>query len=121
LTKNIPDEKYHLSCRDTEVVDLADLRHEYTLVNSRLELVKRQPDLLAASRKCFLSHASEDRHSCQAEHFLSGSQIVSAYAQAGSYDYAMSAARSLGVDMTELFERLTIQCLRLKRRGETAL
>lgn len=55
------------------------------------------------------------------EHFLSGPQIVSAYAQAGSYDYAMSAARSLGVDMTELFERLTIQCLRLTRRGDAIL
>ncbi|KAF8574446.1 hypothetical protein K439DRAFT_1399027 [Ramaria rubella] len=104
LSKHIPDDKYHLGCRDAEVVDLADLRYEYTLVHSRLELVKRQPDLLAAS-----------------QHFLSGPQIVSAYAQAGSYDYAMSAARSLDVDMTELFERLTVQCLRLTRRGEAAL
>jgi hypothetical protein len=51
LTKNIPDDKYHKGCRDVEVVDLADLRHEYTLVSSRLELIGRQPDLLAASRK----------------------------------------------------------------------
>jgi nuclear pore complex protein Nup160 len=57
----------------------------------------------------------------QIEYFLTGPQIVSAYAQTGSYDYAMSAARSLGVDMTELFERLTIQCLRLARRGEAML
>jgi hypothetical protein len=53
LSKHIPDDKYYLGCRDAEVVDLADMRHEYTLVSSRLELIKRQPELLAASREFF--------------------------------------------------------------------
>jgi len=104
LSQHIPNNKYHESCADAEVVDLADLRYEYTLVHSRLELIKRYPDLLAAS-----------------QHFLTGAQIVSKYAQVGSYDQAMSAGRSLGVDMTELFERLTVECLRLTRRGESYL
>lgn len=122
LSRNIPDDKYHKACRDVEVVDLADLRHEYTLVSSRLELIRRQPDLLAASRKCCSTHRERTRvHVAHTEHFLTGEQIVSAYAQAGSYDYAMSVARSMGVDMKELFERLTLQCLRLARRGEAML
>lgn len=51
LTKHIPDDKYHLGRKDAEVIDLADMRHEYTLVSSRLELIRRQPELLTASRK----------------------------------------------------------------------
>ncbi|KIJ26033.1 hypothetical protein M422DRAFT_236708 [Sphaerobolus stellatus SS14] len=104
LSKHIPVDKYRLETRDAEVIELSDLRYEYTLVKSRLDLVKRDPNLLATS-----------------QHFLTDAQIVSKYAQAGSYDYAMSAARSLDVDMTELFERLTLQCLRLARRGESYL
>jgi len=81
-------------------VDLMDLRREYMLIKSRLDLTRRDPS---------------------SQHFLDDAQIVSKYAQAGSYDYALSAARSLDVDMTEVFERLTIQCMRLARRGEAYL
>jgi len=55
LTKHIPDEKYHLGCKDAEVIDLTDMRHEYTLVSSRLELIRRQPELLAASREYLIT------------------------------------------------------------------
>lgn len=55
------------------------------------------------------------------EQLLTGQQIVSKYAQEGSYDHAFSVAQILGIGMTETFERLTIQCLRLSRRGESYL
>jgi len=51
LSKHIPADKYRIDTRDAEVIELADLRHEYTLVKSRLDLVKRDPNLLATSRK----------------------------------------------------------------------
>lgn len=52
---------------------------------------------------------------------LTEQQIISRYAQEGSYDNAFSVAQIVGINMTETFERLTIQCLRLTRRGEAYL
>ncbi|GJJ16272.1 hypothetical protein Clacol_010568 [Clathrus columnatus] len=99
FAKHVPSDKYQLDSRDVEIIDLNDLQREYTLVNARLDLMKRHPDLSAPTRQ----------------------QIVSKYAQEGSYDYAFSAAQILQIDMTETFERLAIQCLRLSRRGESYL
>lgn len=43
-------DKYQSDARDAEIVDLDDMRRDYTLVNSRLDLMKRHPDLNASTR-----------------------------------------------------------------------
>lgn len=46
---------------------------------------------------------------------------VSRLTQAGLIDLAMSTARATAVDMTELFQRLTVLCLRLTAAPESTL
>ncbi|KAG1836482.1 hypothetical protein C8R48DRAFT_680501 [Suillus tomentosus] len=52
---------------------------------------------------------------------LSPASIVLRLGQANQFDMAMATARSLDVDMSELFTTLTSQCLRLSRNPETIL
>lgn len=42
-------------------------------------------------------------------------------AQSNRFNMAMATARSLDVDMTELFGHLTNQCLRLSRSPDTVM
>lgn len=41
--------------------------------------------------------------------------VVSKLAEIDCFDLAISTAQSLDVDMTDIFELLTVQCLRLAR------
>ena len=44
------------------------------------------------------------------------SSVVLKLAQTNQFDEALATARSLGVDMTDVFSELTTQCLQLARR-----
>ena len=48
LTKHIPEDKYALGKRDSEVVELKDMQYEYALLSARVELARRDPTLLSA-------------------------------------------------------------------------
>ena len=52
---------------------------------------------------------------------LSAPTIVLRLAQANRFTLAMTTAQSLSVDMTDLFNHLTIQCLRLSRNPDTVM
>jgi hypothetical protein len=60
-------------------------------------------------------------HFTPSDVLLSPASIVLRLGQANQFDMAMATARSLDVDMSELFAILTIQCLRLSRNPDTVL
>ncbi len=47
--------------------------------------------------------------------------LVSKLTHGGQYDLAMQTAKALGADMTEIFQRLSLQCLRLSAATESAM
>jgi nuclear pore complex protein Nup160 len=49
------------------------------------------------------------------EFLLPPESIVLRLVQANRFNYAMATARSLNVDMSDLFAHLTTQCLKLSR------
>ncbi|KDQ64994.1 hypothetical protein JAAARDRAFT_167821 [Jaapia argillacea MUCL 33604] len=104
LSKHIPEEKYALGKRDVEIIELADIRREYTLLAARLELARRDPSFLATG-----------------EFSSSAPSVVMRLAQTNQFSMAMATARSLDVDMSDLFARLTVQCLRLSQTPEIVI
>ena len=49
LTRNIPDDKYAEGRHDVEIVDLADIQHDYALLSAQLELLRRDPAMTVMS------------------------------------------------------------------------
>ncbi|KAF9246881.1 nucleoporin Nup120/160-domain-containing protein [Melanogaster broomeanus] len=101
LAQNLP---LSTSSTGSEIIDLDDLRFEFTLLSARLRLIRRDPTLLTAP-----------------DALLSPSLIILRLGQANQFELAMSTARALGVDMSELFAALTGQCMRLSRNPDAVL
>ncbi|KAG8960780.1 hypothetical protein FRC03_006142 [Tulasnella sp. 419] len=98
LCVDIPDDKFTPEARDElEAVQLSDVRQEYMLVLSRLDLARKYPDYDVT------------------KFAIGPADIVSRYVQDGAFDDAISAARSLQVPMNGLFENLTSRCVQLSR------
>ncbi|KAI0363723.1 hypothetical protein BV20DRAFT_957701 [Pilatotrama ljubarskyi] len=104
LSKHIPESKYGLGRRDAEMVELNDMQYEYALLSARLELARREPTLLSAG-----------------ELTLPPPSIVLRLAQSNRFNTAMTTARSLDVDMSDLFGYLTGRCLRLSRDPDAVM
>ncbi|WWD18377.1 hypothetical protein CI109_102827 [Kwoniella shandongensis] len=98
----IPEEEFAKEKRPVDIVSLADIEMEYTLVLSQLRLSSHIPDL----------------H----EHGVSVSpqEVVGLFIQRGMFDIAQTAASSLHVDMTDLFQNLASKCVELSRLPERA-
>ncbi|GBE86753.1 hypothetical protein SCP_0906340 [Sparassis crispa] len=92
LSRYIPEDKYGPGKRDMEVVELADMQYECTLLAIRLELIHRDPTLLSVG-----------------EALLSPPSVVLRLTQANRFNMAMAtgAHAQLNVDMTDLFGHLT--------------
>ena len=93
-----------------------DIHYDYTLLSAQLELTKADPTFIVGP-------GNPHYHPCCSIPSLHGSSglfsmppaIVMRLAQLNRFNTAMSTARSLDVDMTELFVHLTTQCLKLSR------
>jgi hypothetical protein len=48
LSKYIPASKFAVGKRDAEMVRMSDMQREYALVTARLDLLRKDPNLLAA-------------------------------------------------------------------------
>ncbi|KAI0643699.1 nucleoporin Nup120/160-domain-containing protein [Trametes meyenii] len=105
LSRHIPESKYALDKRDAELVELKDMQYEYALLAARVELARRDPTLLPSGVGLALPPPS----------------IVLRLAQASRFNTAMAAARSLDVDMSDLFGHLTSRCLRLSRNSDSVM
>ncbi|KAH7888083.1 nucleoporin Nup120/160-domain-containing protein [Phlebopus sp. FC_14] len=101
LARNLP---VLTSSGNCEIIDLQDLRYEQALLSARLRLIRRDPALLAAP-----------------DALLSPSLTILRLGQANQFDLAMSTARTLNVDMSELFAMLVGKCMRLSRNPEAVL
>ncbi|KAG6378387.1 hypothetical protein JVT61DRAFT_12642 [Boletus reticuloceps] len=89
---------------DSEIIDLQDLRFEYTLLSARLRLIQRDSALLTVP-----------------DALLSPSLVILRLGQANQFELAITTARALGVDMSELFAALAGQCMRLSRNPDGVL
>ena len=131
LTKHIPEDKYALGKRDSEVVELKDMQYEYALLSARVELVRRDPTLLSAGGEFSPLSAGRKTVSCfscssipsrtHADFALPPPSIVVRLAQANRFNTAMATARSLDVDMSDLFGHLAGRCLRLSRNSDAVM
>ncbi|TFK43307.1 nucleoporin Nup120/160-domain-containing protein [Crucibulum laeve] len=104
LSRHIPEAKYTVGRYDAEIVHLADMQYDYALLCAQIDIIKRDPTLLSSP-----------------EFLLPPSLITLRLVQANQFNLAMSTARSLKVDMTDLFTHLTRQCLRLSRNSEAVI
>ncbi|EPQ59509.1 hypothetical protein GLOTRDRAFT_71020 [Gloeophyllum trabeum ATCC 11539] len=104
LTRDIPRDKWAVGKSDAEIVELSDIRYEYALLSARLELMQLNPEDGSVT-----------------DHLMSPSLIVMRLAQANQFTTAMSTARSLKVEMSDLFALLTRQCLRLSRDPDVVI
>jgi len=104
LTRHIPEDRFASGKRDSEIVKLSDIIAEYALLGAQLDLVRRNPELL---------HSSATLRSPES--------VVLRLVQNNRFNLALATARTLEVDMTDLFSHLTRQCLLLSRNPEAVL
>jgi len=100
----IPEDKFTAGTRDVEILTVNDIEQEYALLNATLELLRRDPTALRSG-----------------DGLPSPWVLVSKLTHGGQYDLAMQTAKALGADMTEIFQRLSLQCLRLSAATESAI
>ncbi|KAH9482452.1 Nuclear pore complex protein Nup160 [Psilocybe cubensis] len=96
VSKHIPESKFVTGKYDAEIISLAEMEYEYILLRAQIDIIKRDPSILSSP-----------------EYLLPPALIVMRLAQANQYTQAMATARSLKVDMTDVFIHLTNQCIRL--------
>ncbi|KDE05151.1 hypothetical protein MVLG_04492 [Microbotryum lychnidis-dioicae p1A1 Lamole] len=102
LSYDIPDDELSLDTSSPpDILDLSDIRQEYTIALSRLQLAVDFPEL---ERPSFS---------------LQGESIVSLFSQTGAFDAAFQTALVLGVDMSSLFEVVTDRCVGLTMNPES--
>ncbi|KAL8286711.1 hypothetical protein RQP46_004239 [Phenoliferia psychrophenolica] len=85
--------------RPAEIVELADIRREYKVALSRLEL--SEGDEYGELGRTIIT--------------VDPSATVKAYSLRGAYESALATAHALDVDMSDLFEKLTESCVALSR------
>ena len=95
LAYHIPDQEYQPATGPAEVVELEDVRREYTIALARLHLAAKFPEVERTSFG------------------LDGEAVVALHAQVAEFDRAFAAARTLGIDMATLFGTVTERCVGL--------
>ncbi|KAH9448308.1 hypothetical protein MJO28_011854 [Puccinia striiformis f. sp. tritici] len=105
VTYYVPEEEFMGGTRDIEVLNLSDIRSEYTLVLSRLQLANELPQL------------SQPGSSRTSETYLDGSTLVPMFLNQGRVMEALEKATVLGTDVVPLFITLTQSCCRLTLEG----
>ncbi|KAH6915289.1 nucleoporin Nup120/160-domain-containing protein [Coprinopsis sp. MPI-PUGE-AT-0042] len=98
LSRYIPESRFQTSKHDACIVHLTDIRQSYTLLSAQIDIIKREPDILASP-----------------EFLLPPPVIVMRLAHHNLLNQALSVASGLGVDMTDLFIQLASQCVRLSK------
>ncbi|KAI0030435.1 nucleoporin Nup120/160-domain-containing protein [Vararia minispora EC-137] len=101
LTKYLPEEHIMGGKRNLEYVNRTDIVKEHTLLAAQLEIIRNEPALLAS-----------------ADTLLSPSGVVTRLSQGQRFNTALKTARTLALDMTEIFSNLTRECIRLARNPD---
>jgi len=123
LTRHIPEDRFASGKRDLEIVRLSDVIAESTLLSAQLDLVRKDPELLRSSGEHGTACAKRDELilDITIATLRSPESVVLRLVQNNRFNLAMATARTLEVDMTDLFSHLTRQCLRLSRNPEAVL
>ncbi|RXW24637.1 hypothetical protein EST38_g1210 [Candolleomyces aberdarensis] len=100
-SKYIPESKFTSSKYETQVVHLADIQRQHTLLSAQIAIIKRSPELLNSP-----------------EFLLPPSVLVLRLVHLNLFSQALTVANALKVDMTDLFTNLTAQCIRLSKNSE---
>lgn len=95
MAHHIPEDNFAPTSKPLELVELEDLRWEYTLVKARLYLWQFDQNIVGNSLQ------------------FSATDVVAGFSQANLFEQAMLYGRDLGEDLTHVFVRLTEQCARL--------
>lgn len=113
------------------MVELKDMQYEYALLSARVKLVRSDPTLLSSGGESRRFGPVYDRfmllvlitimYVWYPDFGLPPSSIVLRLAQANRFNTAMATARSLDVDMSDLFGHLTGRCLRLSRNPDSVM
>ncbi|KAJ3863652.1 nucleoporin Nup120/160-domain-containing protein [Lentinula novae-zelandiae] len=101
ITRNIPESRYSLGKHENEIIQLTDIQYEYTLLSAQIAVIPALPSLT--------------------EILPLPSSIILKLAQSNRFNMALATARSLDVDMTDLFAHLTVQCLRLSHNPDVVV
>ena len=109
----IPADEFAQDKGPIDIVTLSDIKAEYTVVLSRLQLASRIQDL--HEHGGFLFTSGHFLTVCAAGVSVSPEEIVGLFTQRGMYDHAQSAAASLQVDMIDMFQSLAARCVELSR------
>ncbi|KAI5124761.1 hypothetical protein M0805_005395 [Coniferiporia weirii] len=99
----VPEDKFTSGRRGVEIVKLFTIEQEFTHLTANIVLLRRDPGLV------------------RNEELSTPWVTVSKLTQAGLFDLAMYTAKALSVDMSELFQRLALQCLRLSTTSDMTL
>ena len=121
LSKHIPESKFAVGKYDSEIIDLSDIQYEYALLCARLDLFRKDPSLLSSGGKLYAHVWCVLLSQPKSEFFLPPTSIVLKLAQSNRFNTAMATARSLNIDMTDLFAHLTGQCLRISRSPDSVM
>lgn len=119
ITYEIPDEEFAATAsRAPELVELPDIRREYTIALSRLQLSVEFPELERTSEWLDLGDTCDLEPSVDplpgaADFSLEPEAVVALFSQTYAFDQAFVAARTLDVDLASLFEILTEKCVGL--------
>ncbi|GAA5902148.1 hypothetical protein JCM6882_006713 [Rhodosporidiobolus microsporus] len=102
ITYHIPEEEFDpaVASRPLEVLELADIRREYTIALARLQLADEFPEL---ERTNF---------------HLDPEAVVALFTQVGNFEQAFSSGRVLDVDLSSLFETVADCCVSLSLHPE---
>ncbi|EJD54022.1 hypothetical protein AURDEDRAFT_110670 [Auricularia subglabra TFB-10046 SS5] len=98
MAHHIPEDKFAPASKALELVELDDLRWEYNLVIGRLDLWRRNKNILGTSIQ------------------QSAADVIAGYSEENLFDSALTCGRALGQDLTYVFVRLTQQCVKLATR-----
>jgi nuclear pore complex protein Nup160 len=123
LTRHIPEDRFASGKRDLEIVKLSDVIAESTLLSAQLDLVRKEPELIRSNGKHGTSYPKYEELilNIAIATLRSPESVVLRLVLNNRFNPAMATARTLEVDMTDLFSHLTRQCLLLSRNPEAVL
>ena len=103
-----------------EIVQLSDIHYEHALLSAQIELGNRDPHFLDSGGE--LLHWHPYAHLTNLTGLsLPPSSIVLKLAQRGRFNTALSVARTMELDMSDIFAHLTNQCIRLSRDPDVVM
>jgi nuclear pore complex protein Nup160 len=115
-TSCIPEEEFSKGRQAIDIVTLDDIRAEYSLVLSKLQLSSQIQELAEHGESFIVPEIKSDSG---IDISITPEETIGLLIQHGMFDLAQSSAVSLGVDMIPLFRSLAERCLLLHRHAQT--